>query len=94
MERGKYDEKLEEQIHEQFKIKLAEHDLKLEAHNTDIKDLQIVSSARTKEFAGIEKSVDKLSKQLEEILKQNRNMMITIITILLGVLVFVYEKHL
>lgn len=87
-----YDAKLCEKTHEQIDDTLKIHNDRLNAHSDEIHELQQVSAARTTEVSSMCKSIDNLNQRIDKIIEQNRNLLITVLTILAGFFIFAIEK--
>ena len=87
-----YDNKLCSEKHEKIKEMLNSHNDILNKHSEEINELQQVSAARTSEVSSMCKSIDSLNRRIDKIIEQNRNLLITVITILVGFFLTMIQK--
>lgn len=87
-----YDEKLCNEKYEKVKEAISLHNDRLNKHSEEIHELQQVSAARSAEVSSMCKSIDSLNQRIDKIIEQNRNLLITVITMLAGFFIFVVEK--
>jgi flagellar hook-associated protein FlgK len=68
------------------------HNKRLDSHSDDIQELQRVSAARTTEVNNICKSINDLNTRIDKLLDQNRNLMLMMLTALIGFFIFCVEQ--
>ena len=79
-----YVDKLCSEKHEKIKETLNIHDNRLTRHSDEIHRLRQTSASRTTEVTSMCRSLDSLNKRIDKIIEQNRNLLVTVITILIG----------
>lgn len=80
--------------HEKIKETLKEHNDILNKHSDDISELQQMNASRTAEVSNMCRSIESLNQRIDKIIGQNRNLLITVITILVGFILNIFEKGL
>lgn len=78
--------------HEKIKETLKEHNDILNKHSDDISELQQMNASRTAEVSNMCRSIESLNQRIDKIIGQNRNLLITVITILVGFILNLIEK--